>query len=264
MLLLVGFVVLARHGSANAFPRSFLPDEDQGYVFAGLSCPMPPRFSAPMKHHAEIEEMIMKTPGVEHYATVLGFSLLSGVQNTYSAFLLDHSEGMGGAQSAGGAIRSNLRAPEREFSKITEGVALSLSAAGHSRRWHHRRLHLHVGGSVGQRSSQFLSENLTKFLAAARKRPELADVYTTCSRPSCRRSIVNVDRAKVHRARRAALGRLQNAADVHGRLFSELLQPFRTAMAGLRSGRRRLPQHGRERRTVLRHERRGQLVPLSA
>ena len=45
-----------------------------------------PHFSVTMTRLTKIEEMIMKTPGVHAVTAVLGFSMLSGAQNTYSSF----------------------------------------------------------------------------------------------------------------------------------------------------------------------------------
>ncbi len=34
----------------------------------------------------QAEEILKNTPGVKYYSTVIGYSMLSGVQNTYSGF----------------------------------------------------------------------------------------------------------------------------------------------------------------------------------
>src|SRR2546427_6228418 len=85
MLLLLG-VALAAGWFGARLPSGFLPDEDQGYIFAGLQLPNAASLQRNDDASRKIEEMIMKTPGVHSVTAVLGFSMLSGAQNTYSSF----------------------------------------------------------------------------------------------------------------------------------------------------------------------------------
>ena len=70
----------------SRLPKSFLPDEDQGFVYAGLQLPNAASLQRNDNASRNIEEMITKTPGVEGVTSVLGYSMLSGVQDTYSSF----------------------------------------------------------------------------------------------------------------------------------------------------------------------------------
>jgi len=54
MLLLLG-VAVGAGWFGSRLPQSFLPDEDQGYVFAGLQLPMPPRSSATTTPHERLK-----------------------------------------------------------------------------------------------------------------------------------------------------------------------------------------------------------------
>ena len=194
MLLLLGVTVLAGWFGSR-LPRGFLPDEDQGYVFAGLQLPNAASLQRNDDASRKIEEMIMKTPGVHSVTAVLGFSMLSGAQNTYSSFywitLKEWSERKTPEEQYE-AIKRHLN---RELSKITEGVAFSFPPPAIPG----------VGASGGftfmledraGKDPQFLSQNLEKFLTAARKRPELATVYTTAL-PGVPQVYVDVDRPRV-------------------------------------------------------------------
>jgi HAE1 family hydrophobic/amphiphilic exporter-1 len=194
MVLLLGVAVLAGW-FGSLLPRGFLPDEDQGYVFAGLQLPNAASLQRNDDASQKIEEMIMKTPGVHAVTAVLGFSMLSGAQNTYSSFywitLKEWAERKAPEEQYE-AIKQHLN---RELSKITEGVAFSFPPPAIPG----------VGASGGftfmledraGKDPQFLSQNLEKFLAAARKRPELATVYTTAL-PAVPQVYVDVDRARV-------------------------------------------------------------------
>src|SRR5436309_2952177 len=194
MLLLLG-VALAAGWFGSRLPSGFLPDEDQGYIFAGLQLPNAASLQRNDDASRKIEEMIMKTPGVHSVTAVLGFSMLSGAQNTYSSFywitLKEWAERKAPEEQYE-AIKQHLN---RELSKITEGVAFScpppaipgVGASG---------VFTFMLEDRAGKDPQFLSQNLEKFLAAARKRPELATVYTTAF-PTVPQVYVDVDRPKV-------------------------------------------------------------------
>jgi len=193
MVLLLGVAVLAGWFGSR-IPNSFLPDEDQGYVFAGLQLPNAASLQRNDDVSRKIEEMILKTPGVDSVTAVLGFSMLSGAQNTYSSFywitLKEWAERKAPEEQYE-AIKTHLN---RELSQFTEGLGFSFPPPAIPG----------VGASGGftfmledraGKDPQFLSENLGKFLAAARKRPELASIYSTAL-PVVPQVYVDVDRAK--------------------------------------------------------------------
>jgi HAE1 family hydrophobic/amphiphilic exporter-1 len=194
MVLLLGISVAAGwFGSRLA--RGFLPDEDQGYVFAGLQLPNAASLQRNDDASRKIEEMIMKTPGVHSVTAVLGFSMLSGAQNTYSSFYWITLKEWGERKAPEEQYEAIKRHLNVELSKITEGVAFSFPPPAIPG----------VGASGGftfmledraGKDPEFLSQNLEKFLAAARKRPELATVYTTAL-PVVPQVYVDVDRPRV-------------------------------------------------------------------
>src|SRR6185437_2108709 len=128
---------------------------------------------------------------------VLGFSLLSRVQDTYSAFFFVTEKPWDERttpQEQYQAIRSHIT---RELGKVPDGIAFSFAPPAIPG----------VGTSGGvtfmleDRSGgtlEFLGENVSKFLAAARKRPELTGVSSTFL-AGVPQEFVDVDRAKVAR-----------------------------------------------------------------
>src|SRR5262249_6215350 len=84
VLLLVVFCVAAGF-FANRLPASFLPDEDQGYAYVNLQLPSAASFERTTAVTAEVEKIIMDTPGVERVTSFVGFSLLSFVRTSYNS-----------------------------------------------------------------------------------------------------------------------------------------------------------------------------------
>jgi HAE1 family hydrophobic/amphiphilic exporter-1 len=193
-LLLGGLTVLALWFGSR-LPKSFLPDEDQGFVYAGLQLPNAASLQRNDNASRNIEEMITKTPGVEGVTSVLGYSMLSGVQDTYSSFYfitLKEWSGRKKPEEQYEAIKTHLN---KELSGIAQGLAFSFPPPAIPG----------VGTSGGvsflleDRSGgppELLNKNLAEFLAAARKRPEFATVTTTAL-PVIPQVAVDVDRPKV-------------------------------------------------------------------
>ena len=194
MLLLVGMTVLALWFGSR-LPRGFLPDEDQGYVFAGLQLPNAASLQRSDDASKRIEEMIMKTPGVHSVTAVLGFSMLSGVQNTYSSFYWITLKEWGERKSPEEQYEAIKKRLNDNLSQVPEGVAFSFPPPAIPGVGASGGFTFMLEDRVG-RDPTFLSHNLNTFMAAARKRPEIGSIYTTAL-PSVPQVYVDVDRAKV-------------------------------------------------------------------
>jgi hydrophobic/amphiphilic exporter-1 (mainly G- bacteria), HAE1 family len=177
MLLLAGAMVLAGL-LGKTVATSFLPDEDQGYVFAGLQLPNTASLQRNDELVKQAEEILKKTPGVKYYSSVVGFSMLSGVVNTYSSFFFIAFEEWAVRKKPEEQYQAILAHLNREFGRLPGCVGFAFSPPAIPG----------VGTSGGvtfvleDRSSKgipFLAENLQKYMEAARKRPELASVFST-------------------------------------------------------------------------------------
>ena len=178
-------------------PGSFLPEEDQGYVFVALQLPQATSLQRTSAAARQVEDILMHTPGVQGVTSVIGFSLLSLVQSTYNAFFFVTEEPWDERSHDNEtytAIRNHIAG---ELAKIPDGIAFSFSPPSVPG----------VGTSGGvqfileDRSGSgldFLTQNVNKFMAAARKRKELTGIITT-SLPNVPQQFVDVDRAKVVR-----------------------------------------------------------------
>jgi len=85
LIMLVGLGVGAWFFSSK-IPSSFLPDEDQGYLYVNLQLPSAASTERTDLVARKIEDILTHTPGVATTTTVVGFSLLSFTRSTYNAF----------------------------------------------------------------------------------------------------------------------------------------------------------------------------------
>jgi HAE1 family hydrophobic/amphiphilic exporter-1 len=196
----VAVIILIGCGVASYFvstklPTSFVPDEDQGYFYLNIQLPNAASLQRTELVAAKVEDILAKTPGVRYSTSILGFSLLSLVRTSYNAFLFvtmnDWDDRKTRAEQFQ-AIKAHLN---QELSKLPEGVAFSFSPPAIPGVGTSGGFTFVVEDRAGK-DVQFLSDNLNKFMTAARKRPEIGTLTTTFL-PSVPQQFVEVDRDKV-------------------------------------------------------------------
>ncbi|GAB6112811.1 efflux RND transporter permease subunit [Desulfomicrobium salsuginis] len=194
LLFLVGIVVLTGFFGGKV-PTGFLPEEDQGYLYAGIQLPDAASLQRTAAVATEAEKLIMDTPGVKFCTSVIGYSMLSQVTNTYSAFFFITLEDWAMRKVPEvkyEAIKQNL---SRKLAGISGAVGFAFSPPAIPGIGTSGGVTFMLEDRAGK-DIAFLSENVDAFLAAARKRPELASVTTTF-RPTVPQLFVDVDRDKV-------------------------------------------------------------------
>src|SRR6202034_2502495 len=87
VVLLLVFCVAAGF-FANRVPSSFLPDEDQGFLYVNMQLPNSASLERTSQAAVQIEKILADTPGVKYTTSVIGFSLLSFVRTSYNAFFV--------------------------------------------------------------------------------------------------------------------------------------------------------------------------------
>src|SRR5580700_2536622 len=196
----VAFVVLAAFSVGGWFlsgkvPTSFLPDEDQGYMFLHLQLPNAASLERTDQAAKKIEPLLAKMPGVQYTTTVAGFSLLSFVRTSYNGLFFVTLKDWDDRKTKQERYQEIIQSLNRELSKMPDGFAISFSPPAIPG----------VGTSGGftfvledraGKDVQFLATNLTKFMAAAGKRPEIAGMLTTFL-PAVPQQFLDVDRDKV-------------------------------------------------------------------
>ncbi len=173
---ILGVVVLAAALLGKKIPTSFVPEEDQGYIFANVQLPDAASFQRTEATMKRMDALFMETPGVEYVTTVEGYSMLTGVSASYTGFyfiaLKPWDERKGDAMTAA-AISRRLNGVLHY--KVPEAVAFTFGPPAIPGLGQSGGFSLYLqdrsGGSV-----EFLQENLTKFIQACQKRPELTGV----------------------------------------------------------------------------------------
>src|SRR6202041_2396645 len=144
---------------------------------------------------ADIEKILINTPGVEHVTGFVGFSLLSFVRTSYNTTFFVNFKPWGERTTRDQQFQTLKAHLNQQLARMPAAVTFAFSPPAIPG----------VGTSGGftfileDRSGgdlQFLSKNLGTFLEAARKRPEISSLSTTFL-ASVPQQFVNVDRDKV-------------------------------------------------------------------
>lgn len=176
-LLLLVFVLGAGFFGSR-IPGGFLPDEDQGYMYGGLQLPNASSLERTSNASKVVEKIMMETPGVQYVSSVIGYSMLSGVNTTYSSFFFVSFKNWDERKTAEESYAGIKRHLMGALSRVTAGIAFAFPPPAIPG----------VGTSGGftfvleDRSGspiEFLAKNTEVFMAEARKRPELAGLMTT-------------------------------------------------------------------------------------
>jgi HAE1 family hydrophobic/amphiphilic exporter-1 len=197
-------------------PSSFLPDEDQGYVYVNMQLPKSASLDRTSAAAKQVEQVLANTPGVQYTTTVGGFSLLSFVRTSYNAFFWVSLKPWDERKTREEQYQEIKVRLNQELSRLPDGTVFSFAPPAIPGVGTSGGFQFVLEDRAGK-DVQFLTENLDKFLAAARKRPEIGMISTTFI-PSVPQQFVNVDREKVLK---------------QGVAISEVYQTIQAFMGGL-------------------------------
>jgi HAE1 family hydrophobic/amphiphilic exporter-1 len=191
-LVFLGIVALVVSVFGKKLPTGFLPEEDQGYLYANVQLPYAASLDRTVAVCDQIERLVLATPGVESCSTVAGFSLLSFSRNTYSASLWialkDWSKRTKKEESYE-VIKASL---SKKVSQIPGAIAFTFPPPAIQGVGTAGGFTFVLEDRAGKDIS-FLAANVSKFMEAARKRPEIGSINTTFL-PIVPQLYVDVDR----------------------------------------------------------------------
>jgi hydrophobic/amphiphilic exporter-1 (mainly G- bacteria), HAE1 family len=259
VLILAGFA-LVDGVFGRRLPTSFLPEEDYGFLFLNIQLPPAASLERTDAVSKKVEAILKQTEGVQYTTTINGFSLLNRVSASYNGFffvsLAPWDERKHTAQEIVKSVNVRLanEVPEAITFLFSPPAIPGLGNSGGISFWLQDR----SGGSV-----EFLDQNVQKFLAAARQRPELAGVVSQFS-ATAPQIFADVDRDKVlkqgvdvrdvYQTMQAYLGGLYlNQFNRFGRQWRVFLQA---------EGEERLSDHDIAQYYVRNND--GNMVPLSS
>jgi len=192
-------LLLAVCSVAGAFfffqvPSSFLPDEDQGYLFISMQLPVAASQQRTSAAAREVEKVLANTPGVKYTTTVVGFNLLSFAETTYNGFFFVTFKPWGDRKDRDEQYQAIKNRLNRELSHLPVGTVFTFSPPAIPGVGTSGGFQFVLEDRAGK-DMKFLADNLNRFLSAARKRPEIGSISTTLL-PNVPQRFIQVDREK--------------------------------------------------------------------
>ncbi|HXD07334.1 MAG TPA: multidrug efflux RND transporter permease subunit [Burkholderiaceae bacterium] len=193
ILLIVGMVAILM-GLFRKVPSSFLPVEDQGYLFTAAILPDAASLDRTEALTDRATQWFMKHPAVKAVAGVPGYSLIDSQYKSNAGVLFVSLKGFAERKAAEDKADALIKAARGEFAAYREGLMVpvnppsipGLGTTGGFEFWVQ---------SQGDASLQKLEEVTREIIAKARQRPELQGVNSTINTRS-RQMLVEVDRDK--------------------------------------------------------------------
>ena len=174
LIILVGFVVLAG-GLGKTLSRSFLPDEDQGYFMVNVELPEAASLQRTLAVMKTIDAVLRTEPAIQYVSGIGGYSMLSQTSSPRNAFffcsLKPYAERMTAALQAGPIIES----VNRKLFGLPGAIAFAFPPPAIPGIGQASGVDFFIQDRAGH-DVDYLWSNTAKFLAAARKRPELGQM----------------------------------------------------------------------------------------
>jgi hydrophobic/amphiphilic exporter-1 (mainly G- bacteria), HAE1 family len=179
----IGVLVVAGSLAASAWlfgktPQSFLPDEDQGAIFATLRLPEGVSLNRTETVVKQVEDIVRPIPGVEGIISVVGFNFIDYVASANQAFFVIRLKPYETRTDAAQSVNAIIARLRPQMAAIPGAVAfpfnlppiLGLGSTG--------GFQYALEALQGQSPSD-IAAALRGLLVAANGEPELAGVYST-------------------------------------------------------------------------------------
>jgi hydrophobe/amphiphile efflux-1 (HAE1) family protein len=192
---LVGLVVLGAIFFAKRIPAGFIPEEDQGIL--GINVQLPP--GASLERTAEVlkkvEAIVSKTHSVESYQTIGGFGLVTNTYQPNYGTLFTRLKPWEERHDPKEKIRPIIAEWQKQFAAIPEAIIFPFNIPTLSGFGAAAGFNFLIQDRSGSMTVNQLGDQADKFLAAARQRPELGNVFTSFN-PNYPQVKVELDREK--------------------------------------------------------------------
>ena len=179
--IILAALFLATLGLFKIVPGSLLPTEDQGIIMVAAQLDPSSSLGASDKVSKEMEDLLLSLPSVQKEMTFAGFDMLTGARKNSSVasfvMLKPWEERKKADESSTATVmqvykKSQVAVPQAQVMPFNPPPIMGMSTTGGLEGYIQNRSE---GGSAE------LSDQVTKFLEAARKRPELTSVSSSFS-----------------------------------------------------------------------------------
>ncbi len=194
-MLLLGLLILGVVFLFKVVPGGFVPEEDQGYILATVLMPDGASLQRTNEAMRDMEKVVAEIDAVENATFVSGFSIVTGTIQSNAGGVFIQLKDWDERTDRKDHAREIVRRLNTEFSKsVVSGVAFAFgppaipglgTGSGFSMMIQDR----------GGNPPNYLAEQTEKFIAAAKKRPEIGNAFSLF-RANVPQIFLEIDEAK--------------------------------------------------------------------
>ena len=194
-VLLVAVVVVGAGLFGRALPAGFIPEEDQG--LHGVNVQLPP--GASLERTAEVltqvEQILAKTPGADAFSTIGGYGVVTNTYQPNFGTIFVRLKPWDERKEPALHVKGIMAGLLPQLAKIPEAIIFPFNIPTISGFGAAAGFKFLLQDRSGTLSVEQLGAETQKFLTEARKRPELASLFTSFD-PNYPQVKVELDREK--------------------------------------------------------------------
>jgi hydrophobic/amphiphilic exporter-1 (mainly G- bacteria), HAE1 family len=197
-ILIVGVVVLGVVFLGKQLPAGFIPDEDQGLLGVNVQLPAAASLERTSAVLAQVEQILAKTEGIEAYSTIGGYGVVTNTYQPNYGTIFSRLKPWHDREAPELKLKAMMKKLQSQFVKIPEAVIFPFNIPTISGFGASAGFNFLLQDRSGTMDVAQLGEQTTKFMEAARKRPELANLFTSFD-PRYPQVKVELDREKARK-----------------------------------------------------------------
>jgi HAE1 family hydrophobic/amphiphilic exporter-1 len=172
-----------------------MPQEDQGYFFINVQLPEAASLQRTNAVMRKIDEIVKDVPGIHYYNAVSGFSILTQTSSPRSGLYFVQLAPYGERATPGLQADAIVAAMNRKLAAVPDAQALALLPPAIPGVGQAGGVDFFIQDRAGN-AVDYLWQNTQRFIAEARKRPELGFIGTTFT-PGVPQLFAHVDEERV-------------------------------------------------------------------
>ena len=197
-ILIIAGVAVGAGLFGSALPAGFIPEEDQGMF--GINVTLPPAASLERTGRvlSQVEQIVAKTEGVDAFTTIGGYGVVTSTYQPNFGTIFVRLKPWDDRHGDALHVRGIMAALQPQLAKIPEAVIFPFNIPTISGFGASAGFNFLLQDRSGSLSVQQLGDFSRQFLDAARKRPELANLFTSFD-PLYPQIKVDLDREKARK-----------------------------------------------------------------
>src|SRR5687767_9347782 len=194
-ILIVAAVAVGAGLFGGALPAGFIPEEDQG-IF-GVNVTLPPAASLERTGRvlSQVEQILSKTEGVDSFSTIGGYGVVTSTYQPNFGTIFVRMKPWEERSSDALHVRGIMANVQRQVANIPEAIVFPFNIPTISGFGASAGFNFLLQDRSGTLSVQQLGDYTRQFMDAARKRPELGNLFTSFD-PRYPQVKVELDREK--------------------------------------------------------------------